>query len=113
MTLEDLHRTMVDGFSRIDQRFARIEDQLAQNDARWAQNDARWAQNDARWVENDAQWAQIDARLREESETTRRHFDAVAERVEASVRIIAEGHAHLRTIGDNHEARLQALEKRT
>ena len=106
MTLEDLHRTMVDGFSRIDQRFARIEDQLAQNDARWAQNDARW-------VENDAQWAQIDARLREESETTRRHFDAVAERVEASVRIIAEGHAHLRTIGDNHEARLQALEKRT
>ena len=106
MTLEDLHRTMVDGFSRIDQRFARIEDQLAQNDARWAQNDARWAQNDARW-------AQIDARLREESETTRRHFDAVAERVEASVRIIAEGHAHLRTIGDNHEARLQALEKRT
>lgn len=106
MTLEDLHRTMVDGFSRIDQRFARIEDQLAQNDARWAQNDARW-------VENEAQWAQIDARLREESETTRRHFDAVAERVEASVRIIAEGHAHLRTIGDNHEARLQALEKRT
>ena len=106
MTLEDLHRTMVDGFSRIDQRFARIEDQLAQNDARWAQNDARW-------VQNDAQWAQIDARLREESETTRRHFDAVAERVEASVRIIAEGHAHLRTIGDNHEARLQALEKRT
>ena len=106
MTLEDLHRTMVDGFSRVDQRFARIEDQLAQNDARWAQNDARW-------VENDAQWAQIDARLREESETTRRHFDAVAERVEASVRIIAEGHAHLRTIGDNHEARLQALEKRT
>jgi thioesterase domain-containing protein len=82
-------------------------------DVRWAQNYTRWAQNDARWAQNDARWAQIDARLREESETIRRHFDAVAERVEASVRIVAEGHPHLKTISDNHEARLQTLEKRT
>jgi len=41
MPLEDLHRTVVEGFSRVDERFARIEDRLAQNDARWAQSDAR------------------------------------------------------------------------
>jgi hypothetical protein len=99
MTLKDLHRTVVEGFSRIDERFARIEDRLAQNEARWAQNDARWEQSDARG-------AAIDARLREEGETTRRHFDAVAERMEASVRIIAEGHTHLATVSDDHEARL-------
>ena len=92
MTLEDLHQTVVEGFSRIDGRFARIEDRLAQNDARWAQNETR---------------------LREEGETTRRHFDAVAERVEAAVRIVAEGHGHLQTVLDNHEARPQTLEKRS
>jgi hypothetical protein len=84
MTLEDLHRTVVEGFSRID-------DRLAENDARWAQNEAG---------------------LREMRETMRRHFEAVAEQIEGSVKIIAEGHTHLVTITDNHEARLQTLEKR-
>jgi hypothetical protein len=106
MTLEDLHRTVVEGFGRIDERFARIEDRLARNEARWEQNEARWEQNEARWLENDA-------RLREIGETTRRHFEAVAEQMQASVRIIAEGHAHLMAIRDNHEARLQTLEKRS
>jgi hypothetical protein len=36
----------------------------------------------------------------------------VAERIEATVRIVAEGHGHLRTVLDNHEVRLQTLEKR-
>jgi hypothetical protein len=34
MTLEDLRRTVVEGFSRIDERFARIEDRLAQQVSR-------------------------------------------------------------------------------
>ena len=54
-----------------------------------------------------------EARLREMTEATRRHFEAVAEHMQASVRIIAEGHVHLITIRDNHEVRLQALEKRS
>jgi hypothetical protein len=106
MTLEDLHQTVVEGFRR-------IEDRLVQNDARWAQNDARWAQNDARWAQNDARWAENDARLRELTETMRRHFEVVAEDMQASVRIIAEGHAHLDSVVGNHEARLQTLEKRS
>ena len=52
----------------------------------------------------------FDRRLREEHETTRRHFDVMVEKIEAAVRIVAEGHHHLRTVVDNHEVRLQAIE---
>ena len=112
MTLEDLHRTVVEGFSRIDERFARVEDRLAQNEARWEQNEARWEQNEARWEQNEARWVENEARFRELEETTRGHFEALAEQMQASVRIIAEGHAHLITIRDNHDSRLRAIEKR-
>jgi hypothetical protein len=94
-TVVDLHRTMVDGFSAIDER---------------------WARNDGRLLGIEAQLTDLrsdmDARFREEGETIRRHFDVVAERVEASVKIVAEGHGHLMTIVANHETRLQSLEKR-
>src|SRR5438874_12725759 len=33
--------------------------------------------------------------IREDGERTRRHFDVVAERLESSISVIAEGHAHL------------------
>jgi hypothetical protein len=56
--------------------------------------------------------AAIDARFREQEETIRRHFDVMVEKVEASVRLVAEGHAHLTTVVGNHEVRLQAIEKR-
>ena len=35
----------------------------------------------------------------------------MVEKIEAAVRIVAEGHHHLRTVVDNHEVRLQAIEK--
>jgi hypothetical protein len=37
----------------------------------------------------------------------------MVEKVEAAVRIVAEGHGHLETVADNHEARLQSLENRS
>jgi hypothetical protein len=55
----------------------------------------------------------FEVRVREEGDVTRSHFEAVAERIEAAVRIIAEGHVHLTAIVGNHEVRLQSLEKRT
>ncbi len=138
MTLEELHQTVVEGFKRVDDWLAKNDEHWARNDERWARNDERWAQNDERWTRNDERWAQnnerwgqngerllsieaqfaglrseIDARFREEGERTRRHFEAVAERIEASVRMVAEGHAHLMTIVGNHEVRLQTIEKRT
>jgi hypothetical protein len=37
----------------------------------------------------------------------------MVEKVEASVRLVAEGHVHLTTVVGNHEVRLQAIEKRS
>ena len=96
MTIEDLHKTVVEGFQR-------VEDRLAGHDERFVGMDERFDRMEARF----------ETRIREEGETTRRHFDVMVERVEAAVKIVAEGYGHLQTIVDNHEARLQSLEKRT
>jgi hypothetical protein len=83
VTIEELHRTVVEGFQRIDDRLAG----------------------------HDERFETVEARIREEGETTRRHFNVMVEKIEAPVRIVAEGRDHLRTIVDNHEARLQSVEK--
>jgi hypothetical protein len=36
----------------------------------------------------------------------------MGEKIEASMRKVAEGHGHLRAVVDEHEVRLQAIEKR-
>ena len=98
MTIEELHRTVVEGFQR-------VEDRLAGHDQRFVGIDERFARMDERFET-------IDARIREESATMRRHFDVMVEKVEAAVKIVAEGHGHLQTVVDNHETRLHSLEKR-
>ena len=45
--------------------------------------------------------------LRQEGELTRAHFDAVAERIEESVKLIAEGHVGL----DQRVTRLERIAK--
>ena len=91
MTIDELHTTVVEGFRRVENRLAG---------------------HDQRLVGIDERFETIAARIREESETMRRHFDVMVEKVEAAVKIVAEGHGHLQTVVDNHEARLQGLEKR-
>jgi hypothetical protein len=54
----------------------------------------------------------VRAEIRAEGETTQRHFNVMVEKVEAAVRIVAEGHVHLRIVLDNHEVRRQAIDKR-
>jgi hypothetical protein len=97
MTLEELHATVVEGFTKVDERFDAFRQEIRQ--------------------EIGGQMGQFrgefEGRLREEHEAMRRHFDVMVERVEAAVRIVAEGHGHHRTILDDHEVRLQAIEKRT
>jgi hypothetical protein len=53
--------------------------------------------------------AHVHARITEESVTTRRHFDIVAESLRAEIRLRLEG---TDTRVDDHERRIQALEKR-
>jgi hypothetical protein len=94
MTIEDLSRDVAEGFGNIDERFVRVDEQFDRIDERFDRMEERF-----------------DRRLREEHETTRRHFDVMVERIEAAVRIVAEGHHHLGTVLDDHEVRLQAIEK--
>ena len=94
MTIEDLSRGVAEGFGNIDERLVRIDEQFDRIDERFDRMEERF-----------------DRRLREEHETTRRHFDVMVERIEAAVTIVAEGHHHLRTVLDDHEVRLQAIEK--
>ena len=117
MTVDELHRTVVEGFAELRrenrQSRAAIDARFGEMDARFGEMDARFGQMDARFGQIDARFGQIDARFREQEETIRRHFDVMVEKVEASVRLVAEGHVHLTTIVGNHEVRLQAIEKRS
>ena len=79
----------------MDERLARIDERFDRIDERFDRMEERF-----------------DRRIREEHETTRRHFDVMVEKIAAAVRVVAEGHIHLRTVLDNHEVRLQAIEKR-
>ena len=54
----------------------------------------------------------IEARLAAQTAELRRHFEALAERVESSVRIVAEVNSHHATVLDNHEHRISTIEKR-
>jgi hypothetical protein len=96
MTVDELHRTVVEGFAELRR-----------------ENRARFGEMDARFHGIDARFGEIAARFREQEETIRRHFEVMVEKVEASVRLVAEGHVHLTTVVGNHEVRLQAIEKRS
>ena len=115
MTIEELRRDVADGFGNIDRQLNAVEQRFVVVDERFARIDERFDRIDERFARMDERFARmeerIDRRLREEHETTRRHFDVMVERIEASVRIVAEGHHHLRTVLDDHEVRLQAIEK--
>ena len=54
---------------------------------------------------------EIKKEIKEEGKTTRRHFDIMVEKVNDSVKIVAEGTAHNTTRLENHERRLTTIEK--
>jgi hypothetical protein len=51
-------------------------------------------------------------RIVEEAETTRRHFNIMVERVNDTVKVVAEGLTHHTTVLDDHEHRIKTLERR-
>lgn len=60
----------------------------------------------------DAVVQRLEKRITEEGAMTRAHFDIMVEKVNDSVRLVAEVNAHHATILDNHESRLQKIKKR-
>ena len=53
----------------------------------------------------------VRAEVRTEGETTRRHFDIMVEKVNDSVKLVAEATAHNTSRLGDHERRLNRLEK--
>ena len=54
----------------------------------------------------------LEQRISEEAATTRAHFDIMVEKMDDTIRLVAEVAAHHGIVLDNHEARLQRLEQR-
>lgn len=94
MRIDELRGEMLHGFSDVQAR--READRQDFEDHRKAMQ---------------SQFDQIRAEIRAEGETTRRHFDIMAERMADSVKIVAEATAHHATRIDNHEKRLKQLER--
>ena len=85
MTIEDLQRTVVDGFERMDERFVANEQRSDRVDQRLVRIDARFDRIDERFEGIEREFVSVreemhgiqvhlEARIREEGETTRRHF---------------------------------------
>ena len=102
-------RSVDERFVANDERFDTIDKRFDGVDRRLDGIDKRLESIDARFVELRSE---LEARIKEEGDTTRRHFDVMVEKVEAAVRTVAEGHSHLATIVGIHEVRLQSIEKR-
>ena len=91
MTLDELHRTVVEGFAElrrenresraaIDARFGEMDARFDGIDARFGEMDARFGEMDTRFGEMDARFGEIAPRFREQEETIRRHFDVMVEK---------------------------------
>jgi hypothetical protein len=90
----------------MDGRFRELKTEL---DGRFAEVGGRFADVDRRFAEVDRRFDRLEARMGEEHVETRRHFDVVAEQLRTEMKLIVEGcYARL----DNHERRIQTLEKR-
>jgi hypothetical protein len=81
---------MRDGFKNINDQFKNVDDQFKNVDD---------------------QFSRIRAEAQDHAETTRGHFDIVAESLRESVKIVAEGNAHSSSRLDNDETRLKGLER--
>jgi hypothetical protein len=69
----------------------------------------RFADVDRRFADVDRRFERLDGRITDAAAETRRHFDVIAESLRAEIRLRHEG---TDTRLDNHEQRIQALEKR-
>ncbi len=59
-----------------------------------------------------AEFNAVRAEIAAEGEKSRRHMDVLVERVESHVKLVAEVNSHHATVLNNHENRLQKIEKR-
>jgi F0F1-type ATP synthase membrane subunit b/b' len=118
VAIDELHAIVRQGFEGIDDRFARVDgaitDVRTEMRAEFAnvREEMRQQAERLRAEITSEIKGEIKAEIKAEGDTTRRHFNIMVERVEAAVKIVAEGIMHHSTVLDDHERRLQTIEKR-
>jgi septal ring factor EnvC (AmiA/AmiB activator) len=97
---DDLRREMKAGFKevsdqfqKVDDQFKNVDDQFKKVDDRFNKIDDQFKKIDDRFKKVDDQFADLRAEIRSEGETTRRHFDIVAEQFKNYVKVLADGTA--------------------
>ena len=139
MTIEELHGEMQAGFEQIenrlkdvdkrldgvDKRFDRVDKQFEDVDKRFQDVDRRFQDVDRRFEDVDKRFEDVDKRfkslaagiradlkreLKRHEDTLRTHFNVMVERMQESVKIVAEATAHHVVRLDGHETRIKRLE---
>ena len=132
MTIEELHGEMQAGFERIenrlkdvdkrldgvDKRFDRVDKQFEDVDKRFQDVDRRFEDVDKRFEDVDKRFkslaagirADLKRELKRHEDTLRTHFNVMVERMQESVKIVAEATAHHVVRLDGHETRIKRLE---
>ena len=113
MTIPQLKRSMDRRFERVDRRFKAVDRRFKTVDRRFDAVDRRFDAVDRRFDAVDREIARVRDEVKRSAEETRRHFDVVAERLRDEIRFIAEGHALHSQRLDQHETRIERLEKRS
>ncbi len=97
-------------------KFAEVHAEFADVHAEFAEVHAELAEVHAELAELRAEFGALEVRLVDrivqEGETTRRHFNIMVERVNETVKVVAEGVGHHTTVLDDHERRIKTLERR-
>jgi hypothetical protein len=88
MTIEELHAEMLAGFTRIENRFEDVDERFEKFEARIR--------------------AEMKREMKRHEDSLRTHFDVMVERMQESVKVVAEATAHVRL--DDHEKRIKRLE---
>ena len=97
---DDIRSEMKAGFKKVDAQFKNVDDRFKKVDDEFV----------AVRTEMQAFRAELKAEIRSEGETTRRHFDVVAEQFKEYVKVLADGTARNTERLDDHDRRLTALE---
>jgi hypothetical protein len=102
---DDLRSEMKAGFKRVDDEFVAVRTEVQ---AGFKRVDDQFV---AVRTEMQALRTELRAEMKAEGETTRRHFDIVAEQFRESVKVLADGTARNTERLDDHDKRLTALEQ--
>jgi archaellum component FlaC len=125
MTIEELHGEMQAGFERIENRLKDVDKRLDGVDKRFDRVDKQFEDVDKRFQDVDRRFEDVDKRfkslaagiradlkreLKRHEDTLRTHFNVMVERMQESVKIVAEATAHHVVRLDGHETRIKRLE---